>query len=1302
MYYNNWNFSGAIDASGGFGLTELGASGTGKNGTVGLFDVVNNNFYTGPSWRFQENDSPFEFNKVTLDHGSVVETEKNVSLSAVEMFLNNGSMFLTNEEAFLSVRDVLVSGNSAIEGNLHVNAVNFTLTQGSKISANAKGYSGGQGLGAGLASQFGGSGGGYGGRGGAGGFISSGGLPYGSPTAPVDFGSGGGGPGFAVNNIVFPSSGGFGGGKIQLTVANTLTVDGVISANGGNALPQGGQAGGGAGGSVYIITEKFAGSGSITADGGKSGPTGGSAAGGGGGGGRVAVFHRQPSTFTGSVTALGGLGVGHNGENGSVVTAQDQLAVYPNKGGDTGSVTVTISGSVFFDGSSIKLVRSGEADIIGESLALSNNGTKLTATFNLTGQTRGDWDLVVTNPDGSTVSLPNGFTVEEGRAPELWAEIIGSNQIRLGREQQYWLAYGNSGNLDVQGADIFLGIPAGTDYRLNNDPGPQNSTQETFVQFLDTFVPVNSTKIVPLAVRTAQSSFSLGVAISDNDQSFGDDVEHFSTGTTSYAGTINTVNSQSNSPLSLQNNSDFSDLIKFPQEGDVPDGYVVYTRILDGNENFREVGIKLGNDVIFNYPGFGVIPVPFDEVRNGMVTLVDPEGIVPNKNILVDYKFAVRTADENEMPTVIEKMKNNLSVFENLPVTFCNSNLGGCSFPATSCIGLVNHLIYADVTVEGILVSIQMTLPFKPNEISNIEDAIKFWATTGNAQELLVLDLLMNPNSDWLAWWEQNKKQRTITGVFSADPNDKVGPEGIGQLQFVSGKEPLRYATFFENVETATAPAQEVVITDQLDPDKMNLSTFSLGPIAFGNKLVIPPPGSKEYITEVDLRPENDLIVRVEARLDMTTAIATWQFLSLDPLTKRFTSDPLAGFLPPNVNPPEGDGSVLFTVMPKEDLPTGTIILNKAAIVFDVNDPIETSEWFNLLDNSKPQSTVNFLPSTQQLRNFEVSWAGTDEGAGIRDYTVFVSQDNGPFTVWQEDIASTSAIFTGEDGKTYSFYSITRDLVGNIEDAPLFGDTATTVSTNAPPQADAGENQTLECRHCTGAMIVLDGSVSSDIDGDALTYTWTGPFLEGNGTVTGVNPAITLALGTHTIFLTVDDGNGGTDADEVDVTIEDTLPPVITAQWVPLSHKRNKEFRVQFSAEDTCDPQPQVIGIIETPSLDGLRISLKQDHEIKIKFDLKRRKLTIHAPDPEALLNQLQTYSGILIPSGQPVKIHPEDDDHKDKKQEYRFDDGWLKIKTTSAVLKVTAQDASGNESEVRVSPEIRDDREHGHDEDDG
>ena len=175
-----------------------------------------------------------------------------------------------------------------------------------------------------------------------------------------------------------------------------------------------------------------------------------------------------------------------------------------------------------------------------------------------------------------------------------------------------------------------------------------------------------------------------------------------------------------------------------------------------------------------------------------------------------------------------------------------------------------------------------------------------------------------------------------------------------------------------------------------------------------------------------------------------------------------------------------------------------------------------------------------------------------------------------------------------------------------------------------------------------------------------------------------------------------DDGNGGTGTDEVKVIVEDTLPPVITAQWVSLKDEKDRKFRVEFSATDICDPAPEVRGIIETPPLEGLEVKLKRDDEIKIKFDLKKRKLDIHAPDPDVILNQLRTYGGMVIPNGQLTKVKT-DDDHKDEKQEYEFEDGWLKVKAPVAVLKVISVDSSGNKAEVRVSPEIKN-RDHEHD----
>jgi hypothetical protein len=125
---------------------------------------------------------------------------------------------------------------------------------------------------------------------------------------------------------------------------------------------------------------------------------------------------------------------------------------------------------------------------------------------------------------------------------------------------------------------------------------------------------------------------------------------------------------------------------------------------------------------------------------------------------------------------------------------------------------------------------------------------------------------------------------------------------------------------------------------------------------------------------------------------------------------------------------------------------TGTELCNEASIVFDVNAPINTPRWCNTLDIAAPQSQVLTLATTQSSPTFAVQWTGEDLGSGIAAYSVFVSVNNGPVTPFQTDTISTSATFTGQAGKTYRFYSVARDAVGNAEDPPDVFDGSTTVT----------------------------------------------------------------------------------------------------------------------------------------------------------------------------------------------------------------------------------------------------------------
>jgi uncharacterized protein (TIGR03437 family) len=98
----------------------------------------------------------------------------------------------------------------------------------------------------------------------------------------------------------------------------------------------------------------------------------------------------------------------------------------------------------------------------------------------------------------------------------------------------------------------------------------------------------------------------------------------------------------------------------------------------------------------------------------------------------------------------------------------------------------------------------------------------------------------------------------------------------------------------------------------------------------------------------------------------------------------------------------------------------------------------------------------------------------------------------------------------------------------------------------APPVADAGETQFAECVGGVAAF-TLDGTGSTDPDGDTLTYTWTGPF----GTADGPTVDVEVPLGNNEITLEVDDGIGGISQATTNLIVVDTNPPVVGVAMTP-------------------------------------------------------------------------------------------------------------------------------------------------------
>jgi len=290
----------------------------------------------------------------------------------------------------------------------------------------------------------------------------------------------------------------------------------------------------------------------------------------------------------------------------------------------------------------------------------------------------------------------------------------------------------------------------------------------------------------------------------------------------------------------------------------------------------------------------------------------------------------------------------------------------------------------------------------------------------------------------------------------SFDPNDKIGQYGSNEQHFINGEKELRYTIYFENIDSATAPASEVFIADNIDTSTLQLETIKFTGFGFGDKQYrfVIPISDTSFTYDINLNPDKNIILRVTGKVDYSQNQVNWSFRSFDPSTMDLTEDIDLGFLPPNVSSPEGEGFVTFTIEPKSNLPHLTEINNGASIVFDNNLPIITPTWKNIVDKVSPESHVIPFLTIQTDTLFNVTWTGNDTEAGVAFYDIYYSVNgNNSYELWRRgNSTNTEANFTGVNGNSYCFYSVAHDFVGNIENTPVQPDACTQVivNTNEP------------------------------------------------------------------------------------------------------------------------------------------------------------------------------------------------------------------------------------------------------------
>ncbi len=149
-------------------------------------------------------------------------------------------------------------------------------------------------------------------------------------------------------------------------------------------------------------------------------------------------------------------------------------SINANKGGNSGKITVQISGSKFNAYMKISLVK-GSDTIYAEQLTFVDL-TKVYARFNLKDAAVGFYNVLVEHLCEGIIEIPNGFEVKNGAPNYLSVNAVAPNNVRANRITSFTVEYANLGNTDILAPAIDILSYTGSPIALNTSELNNNNT----------------------------------------------------------------------------------------------------------------------------------------------------------------------------------------------------------------------------------------------------------------------------------------------------------------------------------------------------------------------------------------------------------------------------------------------------------------------------------------------------------------------------------------------------------------------------------------------------------------------------------------------------------------------------------------------------------------------------------------------------------------------------------------------------------------------------------------------------------
>ncbi|MEO1448139.1 MAG: PKD domain-containing protein [Bacteroidota bacterium] len=696
-------------------------------------------------------------------------------------------------------------------------------------------------------------------------------------------------------------------------------------------------------------------------------------------------------------------------------------AILPDRGGQNGLVTGKVEGYGFVEDSvNLVLVHSDSpmVSLVPDTVVYLDD-QNLFFTLSLLGAELGDYDVVYFLNGQPFFTLPRGFRVDPLIQPEIRINMSGPSFMRLGNFGDYRLILENTGNADALMVPVVIeGIPIGEGNIIEEFELIESATFPPFQMARDTFLMNGGD---PAVLDKAQIDLPLVDGGQGGVQALTFFLTRVPPGIHSFRFSANLLVDNKRIPMTAHA---LPPALVYTGSAN-PDSAVAMADCMRAIlETVLDFGSLVGGDI-----------------RGCVIALA----------AVVDAAVAVGSGifgGKGDLSGIKDRLTEFLggSAHKGSP-SFTDATLGVAS-PTMSLLQLVTSCgpLVLRLTNPGAALTEKLARLAAQNAT-----AIK--AVGGGVTALSLINNAAKAKE--LCFGENGAVTKLIQSIFSIDPNQKTGP-GLPGDNFINNLRDLTYTIQFENLESASAAAQTVTITDTLDTSVYDLSGFRFIDYGF-DTISIGVIGAKNHFVNVfDLRPGQPNFLRTEGRLDTLTGIVTWNFTTLDINTLQLTSDVFEGFLPPNMTSPEGEGYVSFSVPMRTDIQASTLIQNRASIIFDNNAPIITDVWENIYDPTPPQSQASVQDLIPGDSIFNLSWTGTDDLSGIRDYTLYASVNGGEYLPVLTHFTGSGFDMLGEVGDEYRFYTIARDSAGNLEAPPAVPDAVFTLITSLDASLDAG------------------------------------------------------------------------------------------------------------------------------------------------------------------------------------------------------------------------------------------------------